>query len=246
LSAKLSIKPIFVKTRNVGNFEAMMKGLDMAAGEGRFGLVWGRAGRGKTRTAQYYCANNRHCHYILALKVWRYSQGEFLRTLAKEIGFKNPPHRIGPLFTEVADRLVKAKPAIFVDEPEKLPKGYIEILRDLTESTGSPIILIGEEELPGIMRKERRVWSRTFQEVEFNPFGPADIVQYVGAAAGIRFTSPAAIEVMHEASGGDIRIVKRDTINLVQILNAKGTAEADEKAVKAAVKFALSANSAGA
>ena len=239
MKAKLSIKPIFVKTRNVSNFEAMMKGLEMSAGEGRFGLVHGRAGRGKTRTAQHYCANNKNCHYILALKVWRHSQGEFLRTLAKDIGFKNPPHRIGPLFMEVADRLVKTRPAIFVDEPEKLPKGYIEILRDLTESTAAPIILIGEEELPGIMRKERRVWSRTFQEIEFKPFGTADIVQYVTSAAGIRFASSAAVEAMNESSGGDIRIVKRDTINLVQILNSKGTAEADETAVKAAIRLAL-------
>jgi DNA transposition AAA+ family ATPase len=217
----------------------MMRGLELAAGEGRFGLVWGRAGRGKTRTSHYYCANTKNCVYILALKVWRHSQAEFLRALAREIGIASPPHRVGPLFTEVAERLVKTKPTIFVDEPDKLSSGYLEVLRDLTEATTAPIVLIGEEELPAMMRKQRRVWSRTYQQVQFKPFGVADIVQYVTSAAGVRFTSPAAVEVMHKSSEGDIRIVRRDLINIVQVLNAKGTAEADEKTVAAAVRHAL-------
>jgi DNA transposition AAA+ family ATPase len=239
MTPSLSIKPIFVKSANVRNFEAMMKGLELSAGEGRFGLVWGRAGRGKTRTAQYFVANNQNCHYVLALKIWRHSQGEFLRALAREMGMSSVPGRIGPLFTEVAERMARTKPFVFVDEPEKLSSGYLEILRDLTEATTAPIVLIGEEDLPGMMRKERRVWSRTYQQVQFRPFGVADIVNYVTAAAGIRFTTPAAADAMFKSSEGDIRIVRRDLINLVQVLNAKGTAEADENAVKAAIRHAL-------
>ena len=235
----LSIKPVFVKTANVRNFEAMMQGLAQSAGEGRFGLVWGRAGRGKTRTAQYHIANTRGCHYVLALKVWRHSPSEFLRQIAREIGIVEPPHRVGTLFADIAERLARTKPTLFIDEPEKLPLAFLEIMRDLTEATAAPIVLIGEEDLPGMMRKERRVWSRTYQQVQFKPFGVADIVQYVTAAAGVRFTSPAAAEAMHKSSDGDIRIVRRDTINLVQVLNAKGTAEADEKSVAAAVRHAL-------
>jgi len=236
----LSIKPIFVKTANVRNFEAMMEALASSAGEGRFGLVWGRAGRGKTRTAHYHIANTRGCHYVLALKIWRHSQSEFLKAIARELGIAEPPHRVGPLFAEIAERLVKAKPTLFIDEPEKLPIAFLEIMRDLTEATGAPIVLIGEEELPAMMRKERRVWSRTYQQIQFKPFGVADIVQYVTAAAAVRFTCPAAVEAMQKSSEGDIRIVRRDLINLVRVLNAKGTAEADEKTVAAAVRQALS------
>lgn len=35
----MKLTPAFVKTRNVRNFEVLMNGLDLAAGEGRFGLV---------------------------------------------------------------------------------------------------------------------------------------------------------------------------------------------------------------
>lgn len=236
---KLTVKPTFVKTANVRNAESMMDGLALADGEGRFGLVHGRAGRGKTRWAQHFVANNRNCHYILALHIWRNSLGELLKRIAFEIGLISPPGRVGALFTAISERLVKTRPALFIDEPEKLTLGHIELLRDLTEATAAPIIMVGEEDLLKMMSKHRRVWSRTYQQVEFKPFGVADIVQYAAAAAGVRFTSPSAAEVMFKASEGDIRIVRRDLINLVQILNAKGVAEADEKTAAAAVRQAL-------
>ena len=43
---QIAVKPVFVQTRNVRNFQAMMGGLALAEGEGRLGLIFGRAGRG--------------------------------------------------------------------------------------------------------------------------------------------------------------------------------------------------------
>ena len=234
----IAIKPVFVKTPNVRNFETMMRALALARGEGRLGLVWSRAGRGKTRTAQAYVANTRRSVYILALSIWRNSQTEFLKKLAYELGVKAPPHRTGPLFAEVAARLTHAEHTIIIDEIDKLPGSYLELVRDLSDYTATPIVLIGEEELPGKMIEHRRVWSRTYQQVEFRPIGVADIVQYVTASSGIRLT-PEGAEEMHRSSEGDFRIVRRDLINLVPILNAKGLREADAKAVRAAVRHSL-------
>ncbi len=235
----LTVKPIFVKTANVRNFEAMMSGLDLSAGEGRFGLVWGRAGRGKSRTAEYYCANNKNCLYVLMHKVWRTSPSEFFFKLATELGLTSPPRRVGPLYNEICARLEKNRPTVFIDEPDKVPSAYLEIIRDMTQATGAPFVLIGEEALPGMMRKERRVWSRTFGQVEFKPFGVADIVQYMTAAAGIRFAGQEAVDAIYQKSEGDIRIVKVIFFNLVQVLNAKGIAEADRETVEAAIRQAF-------
>ena len=49
---KIQVKPVFVKTKNVRNFESMMDALAQASGEGRLGAVPSPPGRGKTRTAQ--------------------------------------------------------------------------------------------------------------------------------------------------------------------------------------------------
>lgn len=240
MKTSLAIRPVFVKTNNVRDFEAAMQGLAMSEGEGRFACIWGRAGRGKTRTAQWYIANTPGCHYVLALQVWRHSPAELLRALARELSITAPPHRLGPLFAAIAERLIAARrPTVFIDEPDKLTLHHLEIIRDLTESTGAPIVLIGEEGLPELMRRERRIWSRTQQTVPFRPFAVPDIVQYASAAAGIRFTSPAAADAVFKASDGDIRLVKIACMHLVQALNAKGTAEADEATVDAAIRQAF-------
>jgi len=242
MKGTLSIKPVFVKTANVMAFESLMNGLALSEGEGRFGLVWGRAGRGKTRTTQYYCANTKNCHYILALQVWRHSHGELLKAIAREIGIINPPNRIGPLFAAVAERLINSRPTIFIDEPDKLTISHLEILRDLTEFTGAPFVLIGEEALPDMMKKERRIWSRTFQQIQFKPFSSADIVQYVNTAAGVRMADIEASEAIFKKAEGDIRIAKIIFTNLVQVLNAKGTAEADVETVQVAIRQAFPEN----
>ena len=240
MKTNLSMKPVFVKTANVREFESAMQGLAMTQGEGRFAVIWGRAGRGKTRTAQYWCANHtKDTHYVLALQVWRHSQTEMLRAFARELNIVNPPGRLGPLFTEIGERLVATnRPTFFLDEPDKLTINHLEVIRDLTESTGAPFVLIGEEGLPDMLRRERRIWSRTYQHVQFKPFAVADIVQYVTSAAGIRFTSQGAAEAVFKKSEGDIRLVKVICTHLAQVLNAKGSAEADEATVAAAIRQA--------
>ncbi len=56
MTKKIRLKPEFVKTKNVRNFEVMMANLAISEGEGRLGMVYSQAGRGKTRTCQVYAA----------------------------------------------------------------------------------------------------------------------------------------------------------------------------------------------
>jgi len=174
---KIQLKPTFVKTRNVRNFEVLMRGLDLGAGEGRLALIHGRAGRGKTRTVNRYAAAN-DCVYIRMLTVWRTSELEFLRELCRKLEVGNPPHRKGPCFIEIVKRLEDKKQPIFLDEIEKLSSRFLDVVRDLTDVTSVPVVLIGEEELPVAMRRNARVWSRTQQQLEFEPISAADIIYY--------------------------------------------------------------------
>ena len=130
---------------------------------------------------------------------------------------------------------------IFLDEIEKLPMSFLEIARDLTIRTLSPVILVGEEELHALMTRNRRVWSRTWQQIEFAPIVEADIMAYANAATGLALP-PEVAAVFTKASGGDFRIVKRDIVNLVQIANAKGTASITPKMAVAATRMGLGGN----
>ncbi len=216
----IQIKPVFVKTKNVRNFEVLMDGLAMAAGEGRMGIVYGSAGRGKTRTAQWFAANN-DCVYVKMQYIWRRSELDFLRAFCRELGVVSPPKRRGMCCEVVIDRLLAEPRPVFFDEIEKMGGDFLEILRDISEATGTAFVMIGEEELKGVMEVNKRVWSRTYRELEFDPMSVSDIMYYAKDAAGLALP-PEVAGIFHKSSAGDFRIVKRGMITLVQFLNARG------------------------
>ena len=234
----IEVKPVFVeKTKNVRNFSVMMDGLALGRGEGRLGMVYGRAGRGKTRTAQWYHAHNGGV-FLRMQTIWRTSELEFLRALCRELGILSAPGRKGPAFMAIVDTLITDPKPIFLDEVEKLPKYFLDVIRDLSDLSTAPIILIGEEELVSYMRVNRRVWSRTYQSLEFLPISKPDIVTYIAASAGLAIDSQAA-GVFHDASGGDFRIVRRGLLALIQIANAKQTNQITVDMAQVAVKTGL-------
>jgi len=239
----ITIMPKFSQTRNVRNFLVLMDGLSMGEGEGRFGVVFGRAGRGKTRTAQWYAAR-KGCVYLRVREVWDTSQLDFLRSLLRELGARESsiPHRKGPCFQAIVDRLLPSPRPIFIDELEKLPRKFLGIVRDITDMTTAPIILVGEEGIYSHMKSSRRVWSRTWQQLEFEPITAADTITYARETTGLAF-SPAVAQIFINASGGDFRLVRRDIVNLVQLANAKQTTDVDEKLAQQACKVGLSGRS---
>jgi len=236
----IEINPVFIQTRNVRNFSVMMKALDLGAGEGRLALVWGRAGRGKTRTSQWYQANNGGVYMRMAT-VWRTSELYFLQSLARELGIAAPAGRKGPVFAQVMDALIDEPCAVFLDEIEKLSKFFLDVIRDLSDLSACPIILIGEAELYSYMRQNRRVWSRTYQQMEFAPIDAADIVIYARDLTGGAIRLPvSAARILHGSSDGDFRIVRRDVIQVIHFANGRGTVEITDDLVKTAIKTGLS------
>ena len=234
---EIKIRPTFIRTKNVRNFEALMDGLALGEDDSRLGLVYGRAGRGKSRTAQWYAANHGYV-YMFVLTVWRTNETEFLRALCRELHIKAPPKRKNDCFLAVMDRLIDERKPVFLDEFEKLPQNYLGIIRELTETTGVPFVLIGEEELLAYMRRDSRVWSRTYQQIEFQPITESDIILYAGEAARIKLSSPVA-KILLAASGGDFRIVRRDLLKLVFYANSIPTRDITEEMAQVAVKVGL-------
>ena len=233
----IKIEPVFIKNKNVRNFSVMMDGLDLGQGEGRLGMVYGRAGRGKTRTSQWWHAHNGGV-FLRMQTIWRTSELEFLKGLCRELKIVDPPKRKGPAFAAAVDALLAEPRPVFLDEIEKLPRYFLDIVRDLSDLSTAPVVLIGEEELVSHMRQNRRVWSRTYQALEFTPIGVPDIIMYARECAGLDL-QPAVANIFHLAAEGDFRIVRRDILNLVQIANAKNTTKATGEMAKIATKTGL-------
>lgn len=236
---KILFKPTFVNTHNVRRFSTMMDALDMMVDEGCLAVIWSEAGRGKTRTAQRWHAASRGSVYLRMVKAWRKSELGFLRALCRELGDKFPPGRIVACFESIIDKLVSDPVPIFLDELEKLPGFFLEIVRDISDLTTAPFILIGEEEILPYMRRNKRVWSRTFQTLEFKPITASEIISYTSQATDLELTSPKVAEIYFASSNGDFRIIKRDLLETMKMAYGKGTRKIDEKLAKTAVKAGL-------
>ena len=238
-TAIVRFSPTFVQTKNVRNYTVMMDGLLLDRsdiGDERLGCVWGRAGRGKTRTVQTWAAAN-GAVYLATVSVW--SEVDFLAALCRELGVRQIPHRKGKCFSLLIEALMRNPRPIIIDEIERFGQKYLEIVRDIANVSGGVIVLVGEEELPHLMRQNRRVWSRTYRTMEFEPIPASDIITYVHQCTGLGLTRPA-LEVLHKSSQGDLRLVRRDTIALTHAYNnLRRTGEVDEETARIAVKESL-------
>jgi len=228
--------PKFVNTPNVRMFTSKMDALGIGAGEGRLGLVFGRAGRGKTRTAQWYAAKEK-CRYLRVVTVW--SELDFLKGLCREVGVIDPPHRRGACFAEIIDKMVHDPRPVFVDELEKMNVRMLDLIRDLSDISTAPFVLIGEEELATVMKRNRRVWSRTFQTMEFQPIGVPDILMFCGDTTSITIEADVA-GLIHQYSDGDFRLVKRLVIALIQYANSMQNERITMEMARTAIKASLS------
>ena len=230
------LKTEFVKGfRNVQNFDDLMEGLARSPGEGRFACVYGRAGRGKSRTILRWHGSHADTVYLRMLTVWRSSFRGFLQALCFELGDTSPPFFTAAAFKRAVELLQRQPRTVFLDEIEKLGRPFLEVVRDLADLTGCAVVLAGEEELRAIMSYERRVWSRTFEELEFQPLSPADIMLFSKAVADAPL-SAAAAAIFHQASGGDLRIIKRDLSSALRLAHAKHANEISPEIAAAAVK----------
>ena len=246
---KIQFTPTFVQTKNVRSFETMMDGLMFARGgagecDERLGCVWGRAGRGKTRTVQTWAART-GCPYVEAISIW--SELDFLRGIAAKLGVHpgSIPFRRGTCFDVVVNAFMTTGRPLFIDEIELTEqkttqaKKFIEIARNIAKITGGVIVCIGEEELPHIMMENRRTWSRTYRQMEFKPISGSDIYLYINQTTGLNITDEA-IALILKRSGGDLRVIRSITINLTHAASSLGRdGEVDVELIKIACKLGL-------
>lgn len=224
-----------VACQNQENFEAMMEILELGVGEGRFGLLYGPAGRGKSRTTAAWAAIHGSVH-LLMLPIWSTSELGFLQALCRELGVMQAPATKNACFAEAVERLVGQPKPVFLDEMDLTPR-HLNLVRALAELTGAAFVLVGENELPAIMSQNRRVWSRVFQVLQFAPVGARDIITYGREAASLEVEAAAAAELNRAPGGEDWRVVKRTMIDLVGLANARRTALVTVEMVRQAVKM---------
>jgi len=120
--------------------------------------LYGPSGWGKS-TAAAYAANKYRAYYVEAKSTW--SRKALLEAILIEMGINKPKQTIPKMAMQAAEQLAISGRPLIVDEFDYIvEKGMVELIRDLYESSGAPILIIGEENLETNLRKWERFHNR--------------------------------------------------------------------------------------
>jgi DNA transposition AAA+ family ATPase len=217
------MKPVFVMTENVRKFARLMDQVKKRMGTDSLAMVSGRAGRGKTRTCVHYATQNDDVALVQTLRDW--SVCWMLHDILTALGVPGEviPKRKKDLFEKLIDVVREGQKVIILDEADLLGLRLMETVRDICKLTLTPIVLVGEESLPLLMDRNRRVWSRRCAALEFNPITEADIICLARDAASLEMDIDAAVMLKRITDGGDIRLVNIALAQLEGICKANNT-----------------------
>lgn len=209
---------IFIMTENVKRLYALCDELIDPAGDltSSFGIVVGRAGRGKTKSSLHYVVNNPDAVYV------QYIDGFSLVDVAREISHELSgvkPRTFRECLEEITKASERKRRMIVIDEADKMPKKSIEMLRGINERCLCPIVLVGEEALTGKLNEERRLKSRVRQTIAFEGISIADVSAFFKVAVGLELDAECA-RALWKRADGDFRLVVRDALSMIRLMNA--------------------------
>lgn len=185
------------------------------------GVVYGRAGYGKTTSVRHFCAVNDRVIYTLFME--GYTLNMLLRALVSE--FRDTP---SGTFDRNLEKIRQAtavyRRLIVIDEADHCPLKVLEALRNINEACGVPIMLVGEYGLQAKMASLPRLESRVRgRPLEYKPLSVMDVALYWKEAVGLDLTQDAKLlKRLLARARGDFRLLADDTHNLVSAMNASG------------------------
>ena len=190
------MRKIFVKTNNVKNFIGLVENLqNKSKNIPKMGLIYGEPGLGKSQTA-LWLAYKYNATYLRATNLM--TGRWLLEELVKELD-EIPRYLTSDNFNLVVKKLKQNQQIIFIDEIDYLMNNYksIEILRDIHDETGCPIIFIGMGLVHRKLERYKHLYDRFSEILKFETFGANDIGQIINQLSETLFT-PEAVEYIHK------------------------------------------------
>jgi DNA transposition AAA+ family ATPase len=160
------------KTKNVRKFLAVLNDLRVRPmGVEGMGILWGKPGEGKS-TVLAYATNIFNGIFIRAKRSW--TMTSLLEAIIIELRGV-PGRRRSQMEDWIEKRLMEAREEriILVDEADYLfsrnmaSNDMLDVLRDIYDSTGTPVILAGMENIARRIQEEGRFARRITSWVEF-------------------------------------------------------------------------------
>ena len=162
-------------TANVKRFLYAVQQLrDRSHGVEGMGLLWGQPGEGKS-TVIAKATNVMDGIYLRAMRSW--TTTEMLGALCEQLDLPKSPRK-APMINGSVKSLMEFTRPVFVDEADYLMKQaeLLDVLRDIYDMTGAPIILIGMQEFARKLSQadNGRFARRITQWIQFKGIDMAD------------------------------------------------------------------------
>jgi len=211
------VRKVFAKTSNVHNFTTAMSKLQARPLElPGMALVFGEPGLGKTRTCLWWQAANDG----VFIRTKKLMTGRWLlEEIVAELG-EAPGSRTSTLFRQAVDQLLEHPRALFVDEADYLAHDarVIETLRDLHDTTGTPVIFIGMDMADKKLARFKHLYDRFSEIVKFTFLTLGDVKIIAEQMCEVKL-SDDAISYIHSKANRFRRVV-------VQLYKAEAIARA--------------------
>lgn len=169
-------RPLYNSVAILRNVVALVELIDRVQNRG-LGLpgmatFYGPSGYGKT-SAAVYAANRFRAYSVQVKSAW--TARKLCTSILTDLGL--PPARtVADMIDQISEEIARSGRPLIIDEADFLvARNMIEIVRDIYESSGAAIILIGEEKLPQKLRKWERVHGRMLDWVAAQPGDIEDV-----------------------------------------------------------------------
>lgn len=220
-----------VPIKNVAGFMAMtIRIVERGPLQPGFGVCSGHSGYGKSM-ASIGAQNKTGAIRIEVGDTW--TRRTVLTAILKELGLS---FKVKAALADLAGQVIEAlgeepnRPLI-VDEADRLvDKGFIELLRELQEASGAPVIMIGEELLPVKLLQHERVHNRVLDWFQAQPCDLDDTRRLAAAfAPGIEIKDDL-LDAIRAHSGGRARRIGNNLSTAVVVARNKNLRTLDLKA----------------
>lgn len=184
------MKNVFVKTKNVKNFVSLMEHIQkLPPNIPKLALVYGEHGLGKTHSIMWWATRN-DAIYVRANN--EMTQNALLKAIVEELG-ERPFYMMQENYNLILKHLKAEPQIIIVDEVDYLigNRNVIEVLRDIQDNTGTPIVLVGMGTIDKKIARFKHFEDRIFQKLKFEHFNQNDIADILEQLTDLEFADDA-------------------------------------------------------
>jgi DNA transposition AAA+ family ATPase len=196
------MKDEMAMTKNVRRFLAAVRELnDRPMGVEGMAILWGEPGEGKSTTVAFAC-NTLDGIFLRANTCW--TPTSMLAALMVELG-QPTGNRRSPMVEAAVKRLSDQPRPIFIDEADYLFRqaDMLDVMRDIYDVTGSPVVLIGMEDFARKVQAKGKFARRITQWVEFSGIDHDDARTLADALCDVKVADDL-LEHVHTAARKNI------------------------------------------